>query len=181
VLRLFLARLCHSDTRYNSGDQDGILVTTLRCPSHEQWLGQRHCRIATAHGDPAALGFLGAEYVTKGTEGFQLVTVDAPDGLTRRHLDQLRRRVSISPVAAKAEPAYPVRTCPDNGEPQPSAQEEQLSPPTPLRNDAVPVSSTTPPRSLPAEEAPPESSGVTKAYPTTKTSAKTVAFKEKEK
>ncbi|XP_037499139.1 uncharacterized protein K02A2.6-like [Rhipicephalus sanguineus] len=93
--------------------------------------------------------------VIKGTEGSRLVTVDTPGGPTRRHLDQIRPRVSRSPGTPMAETFESVPPSPENGEQQESPREERLSPSTPARKDAVPVPSTTPPASLPAVGASP--------------------------
>ena len=93
--------------------------------------------------------------VIKGTEGSRLVTVDTPGGPTRRHLDQIRPRVSRSLGTPRAETVESVPPSPENGEQQESPREERLSPSTPARKDAVPVPSTTPPTSLPAVGASP--------------------------
>ncbi|XP_075533773.1 uncharacterized protein LOC142566776 [Dermacentor variabilis] len=90
--------------------------------------------------------------IVKSTGGSRLVTVDTPDGLARRHFDQIFRRVPVSPVTPKAEAPDSLQPSPDNKERPTSTPEGQCSLATPEATGAAPVPST-PPTSLTAEQA----------------------------
>nr|XP_054919421.1 uncharacterized protein K02A2.6-like [Dermacentor andersoni] len=91
--------------------------------------------------------------IVKSIEGSRLVTVDTPDGLARRHFDQIFRRVPVSPVTPKAEASESLQPSPDNKSRSTSTPEARCSLATPEASGAAPVPSTTPPTSVPAEQA----------------------------
>ncbi|XP_070395267.1 uncharacterized protein [Dermacentor albipictus] len=91
--------------------------------------------------------------IVKSIEGSRLVTVDTPDGLARRHFDQIFRRVPVSPVTPKAEASDSLQPSPDNKHRPTSTPEARCSLATPEASGATPVPSTTPPTSVPAEQA----------------------------
>nr|XP_054929028.1 uncharacterized protein K02A2.6-like [Dermacentor andersoni] len=90
--------------------------------------------------------------IVKSIEGSRLVTVDTPDGLARRHFDQIFRRVPVSPVAPEAEASESLQPSPDNKSRPTSTPEARCSLATPEASGAAPVPST-PPTSVPAEQA----------------------------
>ncbi|XP_072144406.1 uncharacterized protein [Dermacentor andersoni] len=83
--------------------------------------------------------------IVKSIEGSRLVTVDTPDGLARRHFDQIFRRVPVSPVTPKAEASDSLQPSSDNKHRPTSTPEARCSLATPGASGAAPVPSTTPP------------------------------------
>ncbi|XP_072144400.1 uncharacterized protein [Dermacentor andersoni] len=85
--------------------------------------------------------------IVKSIEGSRLVTVGTPDGLARRHFDQIFRRVPVSPVTPKAEASDSLQPSSDNKHRPTSTPEARCSLATPGASGAAPVPSTTPPTS----------------------------------